>query len=788
MADAAYSEAELLAWEVNLATSNHFNGHQVLDYGLLLQEGIKGLLNRIDTHLAQAADPEARIFYESLAQSFRGTADFIRRHADLAAQRQNEPGCPADEHARLARIEALCRAGADRRPQSFAEGLSLLWFFIGFADYDSAGRFDQYLYPLYRRSRDAGMSRQEARSLQVDFWQMLDANGAILNMTVGATRRDGTSQVNELTWLVLEVTRELGLKGTNLCLRMGRHEPDALWDAVHTSLAAGQALPALYNEEQIVPMLLREGIAPEDAWDFCLAGCSQVVIPGKSSFACDIGTYNTLKCLELALHDASTSGSASRSARHSRTPDSLDSYEAVYAAYQAQTAHAIQVGVSINNKDHTWRTEIASCIRSALTADCLTLGRPLFSGGARYYAVQNEVVGLTNTANALQAIRQVVFREERVTLTDLVAILDRDYDGAEALRLYLRNQVAKFGNGSAEVDRLRAQITQDFFSRLAAHPAPLGGRHWPGEVIFHYHVTLGQTTLASADGRKSGEPFADSAVPAQGTDRQGILGIFQSDAFGSSHHTGLPNTCCCLNLKFDSWLLAAGTTALIQALQTYLPTGFRSRSTSWTRQTWRMPWSIPKTIVHWWSGSAATALIVMLTPRSSETSSPGRPSASCSTERLEAFHDTPADFDQCGRRQALLVTGLPWQGTPDAVRAAPAAGRRPALPRLVRGAHLLAGRFCPLADGACPPAGRRPGHPAGNRAAGCSTVRAAVVLRSGKWLLVHLAERTKNPIDRFADGQWPCRSNGRLGCQSGRNQPGRAAVPPGSQPCRPSSY
>lgn len=575
VADAAYSEAELLAWEANLATSNHFNGHQVLDYGLLLQEGIPGLLNRIDTHLAQAADPEARIFYESLAQSFRGTADFIRRHADLAAQRQNEPGCPADEHARLARIEALCRAGADRRPQSFAEGLSLLWFFIGFADYDSAGRFDQYLYPLYRRSRDAGMSRQEARSLLVDFWQMLDANGAILNMTVGGNSRDGTSQVNELTWLVLEVTRELGLKGPNLCLRMGRHEPDALWDAVHTSLAAGQALPALYNEEQIVPMLLREGIAPEDAWDFCLAGCSQVVIPGKSSFACDIGTYNTLKCLELALHDGFDKRIGKQVGPHSGTPDSLDSYEAVYAAYQAQTAHAIQVGVSINNKDHTWRTEIASCIRSALTADCLTLGRPLFSGGARYYAVQNEVVGLTNTANALQAIRQVVFREERVTLTDLVAILDRDYDGAEALRLYLRNQVAKFGNGSAEVDRLRAQITQDFFSRLAAHPAPLGGRHWPGEVIFHYHVTLGQTTLASADGRKSGEPFADSAGPAQGTDRQGILGIFQSMRSVPVTTPDYPNTCCCLNLKFDLGFWQRARRPLIQALQTYLPTGFQ---------------------------------------------------------------------------------------------------------------------------------------------------------------------------------------------------------------------
>lgn len=577
-ADAAYNADELLAWEANLATSNHYNGHQVLDYGLLLREGIPGLLQLIQHRLQAAtgsADDNAMAFYDAVQRTFAGTAAFISRHAELAdrLRRSAEPG--SDEESRLTRIASICRANVCGKPQHFAEGLSLLWFFVGFADYDSIGRFDQYLYPLYDRSRSEGMTREEARTLLQDFWRMLDDNGAIINMTIGGTNRDGTSAVNDLTRLVLEVTRDMRLKGPNLCIRLGGREDDALWSDLHQSLASGQALPALYNEQVIIPMLIREGIQPEDAWDFCLAGCSQIVIPGKSSFACDIGTYNTLKCLELALHDGFDRRIGKQVGPHSGAVAELDSYEAVHAACQVQFDHAIRTGVSINNKDHLLRTDFASCIRSALTADCLDSGKHLFQGGARYYAVQNEVVGLTNTANALMAIEQVVFTEKRLSLSRLVEILDQDFAGEEPLRQYLIHHVPKFGNGHSRIDMLRGQITESFFTKLSANKAPFGGRHWPGEVIFHYHVQLGQTTLASADGRRAGEPLADSAGPSQGTDRQGLAGILHSMKQIPCTTAAYPNTCCCLNLKFDLHFWQRVRDQLTLILRTFMQTGFQ---------------------------------------------------------------------------------------------------------------------------------------------------------------------------------------------------------------------
>lgn len=550
-ADAAYDEDERNAWESLLATSNHYNGHQVLDYALLMREGVSGIRLRIDAARASATDEETAVFLESLRVTWEGVSLYLRRHADEARRRLADAGLPPAERERMQRIARIHDRISGDAPRDFEEGVCLLWQFIGFSDYDSIGRFDQYLGDLYERSRAAGMPREDAKETLRQMWRIADRNGAILNMTVGGRDATGVRRFTDLSLLVLEVTRELGFKGPNLCLRVDGDFPDALWQEVHRSLGAGQALPALYNEDLIVPMLLREGIAPEDAWDFCLAGCSQVVVPGRSSFACDIGCYSVPKALELALHEGFDRFTGKQVGLRTPPAAEMRTFDDVMAAYRTQVHHAIRVGTGVNDKDHSLRLDFASCIRSALTADCIARGRGLFRGGARYYAVQNEVVGLTNAANALLAIRRVVFEERRIGLPDLIAALDRDFEGDEPLRQVLLRKVPKFGNGIAEIDALRAGIAKEFFAELASHPGPLGGRHWPGEVIFHYTVQYGRTCLASADGRRAGTPFADSCGPSQGTDAEGVTGILQSMRALTLAGPDYPNTCSCLNLKFD---------------------------------------------------------------------------------------------------------------------------------------------------------------------------------------------------------------------------------------------
>ncbi len=569
----AYTEEETLAWESGTGTSCHYNGHQVLDYGRLLNVGLPGLIADLDARLARGwRDPDELAALQAYRLTLEGIANFIRRHAERADQLRAGME-PQYDDRQLAAISESCRGIVMGAPDSFLQGLQLHWFFMGFADYDSFGRFDQYHWPLYQKSIREGMTRDEAKSCLVDYWRKLDENGAILNMTIGGARRDGSDAVNDLTMLILEVTRELGLKGPNLCLRIRWDSPPPLWEAAHRGIARGQALPALYNEELIIPMLRQNGIDEADANDFCLAGCSQVVIPGKSSFACDMGTYNALKCLELALHDGFDPRIGKRAGPRTGELRDLDTFEKIMMAYDAQVQAAIRVGTLVNDMDHALRSDHLSAVRSLLTADCLDRGRGLFGGGARYYAVQNEVVGLTNVANSLEAIRQVAFVERLFTVVEIVAACDDNFQGREEMRQHLIRRVPKFGNDVESVDSLRVEVMRRLFSALAEHAGPLGGVHWPGEVIFHYNVTLGQAVGATPDGRLAGTPMADSCGASAGTDLKGPTALIKSAMKLPFVTDAYPNTCSCLNLKFEGGLWSRGLGQMVSLMRTYFRNG-----------------------------------------------------------------------------------------------------------------------------------------------------------------------------------------------------------------------
>lgn len=566
------TEQENLAEESGVFGSCHYNGHQVLDYAMLLKRGIGGMVAYANKRLRDAADDDERCMFEAIAQTFAACGAFIARHAQAARELLENPE-PGYSEADLRAIVRTCEKISAEPPETLLEALQLSWFFMGFADYDSFGRFDQYMLPYYRESVRRGEDVKLLKRHVETYWRKLDQNGTILNMTVGGRNADGTSAVNEMTWLALEVTRELKLKGPNLCLRISGDSPDTLWEAVRLGLDAGNSLPAVYNDDVIVPMLINHGFADEDAYGYCLAGCSQVVIPGKSSFACDMGLYNPLKCLELALNDGFDPLLDRQVGPHTGAPETLDTFDKMLDAYRNQARFAIEMGVSVNNKDHFVREDFLSCIRSALTQDCMERGLGLFRGGAKYYAVQNEVVGMTNLADSLEALRVGVYEEKRYTLSQVAGACRENFENDEAMRQYLLHVPKKFGNDEERVDALRVRLTREFFTELASNSAPLGGVHWPGEVIFHYHVAYGKSTGATPDGRLRGLPMADSAGAAQGADQNGPTGILKSMMKLPFTTDEYPNTCACLNLKFTRELWNSASRKINSAFRTYFQNG-----------------------------------------------------------------------------------------------------------------------------------------------------------------------------------------------------------------------
>lgn len=563
------SPKERLAQESHLAPSTFFNGHVVADFGWFITHGLDGALAEIEHYRQRPLTSAEENFYRAMELTAQGMALYIQRYADLAGELLAGAAAGHDA-ALLGRVQEICGHIAHGAPRNFPEALQLVWFLMCFMDYDSFGRYDQYLWPAYQASKTEGMSAEEALLWLKYAGIKTEECGGILNLTLAGRDDEGGCAANELTYLVLRSTRELGFRSPNLALRISAADPAELWQAVYETISSGQGLPALYNDDLVVPMLESLGYSSEEARGYALAGCSQVVLPGISNFACDVGCYNLAKALELALHDGFDVLLGSQVGPQTGDPATFHTFADLKAAYDRQMKHMTRVGAAINDKDTYLRRFEGACVRSLVTRDCVERGRGIFHGGARHNGIQNEACGITNAANSLHAIRQLVYEEKVLSLTDLIWALDHDWGKAETLRLRFRNRAAKFGNDLAEVDELRAEIAEDWYRELQQYPALLGGFHWPGEVVFVYHELHGAHTAASADGRHHHEPLANSAGATSGTDLAGPTALINSMLRLNQSQC---RTCCVLNLRFTRQAWERNPQAIQDLLRSYFTRG-----------------------------------------------------------------------------------------------------------------------------------------------------------------------------------------------------------------------
>jgi formate C-acetyltransferase len=274
---------------------------------------------------------------------------------------------------------------------------------------------------------------------------------------------------------------------------------------------------------------LSAGYPVNDARDYSLAGCSQSMIPGKSNFMNDIGIINIAKIISVTLNNGFETYRKIETGLKTGSADSFKSFEDFYNAFIKQLIYYCNIEISAINKDTLYR---ASCegyaLRCLLISDCIERGKGIFDGGPVYRNIQLECIGITNAADSLMAVKQLVYDEKRLTLKEFNDIINNNYKDNEELRQYIINKVPKFGNDDPVVDKLRSDISKIIFDTFRKGQSVIGGVFVPGEVIFVAHDYEGNVTGALPDGRLAGTVLADSAGASQGRDKKGPTALMNS--------------------------------------------------------------------------------------------------------------------------------------------------------------------------------------------------------------------------------------------------------------------
>lgn len=543
---------------------NAGDAHLAINHARMLREGLRGYEERARSAKAalDLTDPDSvdkYAFYRAVLVVIDAVRRFSLRYSALAVDLASRESDPA-RRAELERMGAICAKVPYEPASSFREAMQAVWFSQVLLQIESNGhslsfgRFDQYLYPYYKADLDGGrISEDEALELLCNLWiktltvqkirsqaHTLSSAGSPMyqNVTIGGQTTDGRDAVNELSFLVLRSVAQTRLTQPNLTVRYHANIDRRFLDECVEVMRLGFGMPALNNDEVIIPSFISWGVSEEDAYDYSAIGCVECAVPGKWGYRCTGMSYlNFPRLLLCTMNGGVDLTSGKRFTKDYGHFTEMESYEELAEAWDKTIREMCRYSVIVENAiDKASERDVPDVLCSALTDDCIARGKTIKEGGAVYDFISGLQVGIANMADSLAAIKKLVFEEEKIGRQQLWDALLGDFQSPEGQRVQrlLIDEAPKYGNDIDYVDDLAVESYEPYIEEVAKYPStrfgrgPIGGIRYAGTSSISANVGQGMGTMATPDGRHAREPLAEGCSPAHNCDKQGPTAVFKS--------------------------------------------------------------------------------------------------------------------------------------------------------------------------------------------------------------------------------------------------------------------
>ena len=545
---------------------NAGDAHLAVNYARVLSDGLKGYEERVkqckaDLDLTDPDSVDKYVFYNAVLTVLDAVHTFALRYSALAkemAEKENDPARKAE----LAEISRVCGKVPYEPAESFREAMQSVWFIQLILQIESNGhslsfgRFDQFMYPYYIKDiREGKITEDEALELLTCLWiktltvnkvrsqaHTLSSAGSPMyqNVTIGGQTTDKKDAVNELSFLVLKSVAQTRLTQPNLTVRYHANIDKHFFDECIEVMKLGFGMPALNNDEIIIPSFINWGVKEEDAYNYSAIGCVETAVPGKWGYRCTGMSYiNFPRVLLCAMNNGVDLTSGKRFTKGYGYFTEMESYEDLLAAWDKTVREMTRYSVIVENAiDKASERDVPDVLCSALTDDCIGRGKTIKEGGAVYDFISGLQVGIANMANCLAAVKKLVYEEKKITREQLWnAILD-DFQSPENKKIQemLINEAPKYGNDDDYADKLIVEAYDSYIDEIKKYPntrrnrGPIGGIRYAGTSSISANVGQGMGTMATPDGRNAYEPLAEGCSPAHNTDKNGPTAVFKSVA------------------------------------------------------------------------------------------------------------------------------------------------------------------------------------------------------------------------------------------------------------------
>jgi len=627
--------ATLSAMEHNIFTPGNYLyggvGHVTVNYGEVLKIGFSGILNKAKAELkkhnfTEADFIERSAFLEAVIESCEAVILYANRYAELALKEANNCSDPKRK-AELLQIAENCKNVPKNGAQSFYEACQSFWFvqmliqLEGSGHSISPGRFDQYMYPYYKKDLDEGKITPEFAQELIDcIWVKLndtskvrDAGtaegfagyGLFQNLIVGGQSSSGIDATNDLSFMCINASMHTMLPQPSLSIRIWNGTPHDLMMKAAELTRTGIGLPAYYNDEVIIPALVNRGLTLQDALDYNIIGCVEPQKSGKTDGWHDAAFFNMCRPVELVFSQGVDKGV--QVGPKTKNVAEMKTFDEFYDAYKEQTSYFIGLMVNSDNAiDIAHMKKAPLPFLSSMIEDCIGRGKSVQEGGAIYNFTGPQGFGVANMADALYAVKKLVFEEKKFTLSELKEAMINNFgepipekqiqeitinvvtelaksgkeisdavisDIVKSVKASCENNpkskdfkrirelidnVPKFGNDIPEIDAFARDVAYTYTKPVEKYKNPRGGAYQAGLYPVSANVPLGAQTGATPDGRLAYTPVADGVSPSAGKDINGPTASCNSVST-LDHHIASNGTL--FNMKFHPSALK-GTSGL----------------------------------------------------------------------------------------------------------------------------------------------------------------------------------------------------------------------------------
>jgi len=528
-------------------------GNIAINYRKLLAKGLRGIIEEIDAKLnsfspGEIGGTEKRVFLKAARTACEAVVGFARRYADCAEELART--CGSDERAReLTEMAAILRRVPEYPAETFREALQSVWLVYTVLHIESdphailLGRFDQYMYPYYKRDADSGrLSRDMALTLLASIWikctsiiKLMDSVTTrtfagfplFQNITLGGQSPRGEDASNELTNLLLEAAVIARVPQPSIGFRYhNKVDSETLYNVCAT-IKEGLGYPAIMNDSCIVPKHILRGATLEEARDYC-TNCVETDVEGMTDSRPHSGYVNFPKCFLLAMNDGADPSTGDQAGPKTGKAADFAGFDDLARAFEKQMSYFIGLIVKAYDLiDNAHALYAPEPFMSSMLDDCIERGLSRQAGGVRYNFSGIFGVGLASAADSMAAVRMLCFDRRLVSVETMLAALASNFDGYEEVRL-LCERAPKFGNDDDYADLLARDISHAYCKEVTQYPCMRGGFYIPELHSVSTHVYFGEMSGATPDGRLGGVAFSDGASPVGGADRQGPTAALRS--------------------------------------------------------------------------------------------------------------------------------------------------------------------------------------------------------------------------------------------------------------------